>query len=75
MVSKRRSSARILVYASDTTRLALLGNLTGLINIAFAGLNGVSLVTLVLIATRELWVAIAIAFISGYAFDTLSVRI
>ncbi len=56
-------------------RVALLGNLTGLANLAFAGLIGVSLATFGLVATRELMVGIVFAAISGYTFNTLSVSI
>ena len=59
----------------SATRVALLGNLTGLTNMAFAGLIGVSLATFGLVATRELWVGIVFAFISGYTFNPLSVSI
>ena len=42
---------------------------------AFAGLIGVSLATFGLVATRELWVGIVFAAISGYTLNTLSVSI
>ncbi len=53
----------------------LICNLTGLTNIAFAGLNGVSLAIFALVATLELCVAVGFTFIYDNTFNTLSVSI
>ena len=59
----------------SATRVALLGNFSGLSKMAFVGLACSGLATFGMVATRHLWIGVGLSALFGYAFNTLSVSI
>jgi len=57
------------------TRVALLGNFSGLSKMAFAALFCSGLATFGRVATRQVWIGVGLSAVFGYAFNTLSVSI
>ncbi len=69
------TSAMGLGAAVSATRVAILGSLSGLTNLAFTGMAGIALATLGFVATDILWIGVLFCALSGYALNTLSVGV
>jgi len=59
----------------SATRVALLGDFSGLNKMAFIGLACAGLATFGMVTASQLWMGIGLSVIFGYSFNTLSVSI